>query len=55
MRQMNLYTKQKQAHRHGGQTAVTKGEKEGRRDGLEFGMNRCKPVYIGCINNKVLL
>ena len=53
MTQTNLYTKQKQTHRRGEQTAVTKG-RVGRRDGLEFGMNRCKLVYTGCIN-KVLL
>ena len=29
MTQMNLYTKQKQTHRHGEQTAVTKGRRWG--------------------------
>ena len=53
---MNLSTKQKQTHRHRGQTCGC--QREGRVGGgmnWEFGVSRCKLVYTGWINNKVLL
>ena len=34
---------------------VAKGEEDGRGKDWEFGISRCKLVYIGWINNKVLL
>ena len=34
---------------------VAKGEEFGRGKDSEFGISRCKLVYIGWINNKVLL
>ena len=51
---MNLPTKQKQTHGHN-RLVVAKGE--GVEGGVEweFGISRCKLLYIGCINNKVLL
>ena len=48
---MNLSVKEKQTHRHREQTCSC----QGRGIDWEFGINRCKLVYIGCINNKVLL
>ena len=57
MAQMNLSTKQKQAHRHREQTCrlvVAKGKGGGGRKYWEFGVSRCKLLYIGWINNKVL-
>ena len=49
MTQMNLSTKQKQTHRHREQTCGYQGKD------WEFGISRCKLLYIGWINNKVLL
>ena len=51
MTQMNLSTKQKQTHRHREQTCGCQG------GGMQWGtgVSRCKPLYIGWINNKVLL
>ena len=55
MAQMNLSTKQKQTHRHREQTCGCQGGGgQGRKD-WEFGISRCKLLYIGWINNKVLL
>ena len=51
MTQMNLSMKQKQTHRHREQTC---GCQEGGMD-WEFGTSRCKLLYTGWINNKVLL
>ena len=57
MIQMNLSTKQKQIHRHREQNrfVVAKGEGGGGGKDWEFGISRCKQLYIGWINNKVLL
>ena len=56
MTQMNLCTKQKQTHRHrehpGG---CQQGVGGGGGIDWEFGVSRCKLVYIGWINIKVLL
>ena len=58
---MNLSAKQKQTHRHREQTCGYQGGRGGGggrgRDGMdwEFGISRCKLLYIGWINNKVLL
>ena len=55
MTQMNLSMEQKQTHRHREQTSHAKGEGLGEGMDRESGMSRCKLVYIGWINNKVLL
>ena len=47
---MNLSMKQKQTHR--GQTCCCQGE--GGRMDWEFGISRCRPLYIGLINKKIL-
>ena len=52
---MNLSKKQKQTHRHRERLVVAKGETGGRGKNWEFGISRCKLLYIGWINNKVLL
>ena len=49
---MNLFTKQKQTHRHREQTC---GCQVGRGMDWEFGVSRCKLLYTEWINNKVLL
>ena len=54
MTQMNLSTKQKQTHRYREQTCGHQGA-GGRGTDWEFGISRCKLLYIGWINNKVLL
>ena len=51
MTQMNLSTKEKQTHRQREQTCGCEG---GGMD-WEFGISRCKLLYIEWINNKVLL
>ena len=48
---MNLCTKQKQIHIEN-RLRVTKGR--GVREDWEFGISRCKLLYIGWINNVVL-
>ena len=55
MTQMNLSKKQKQTHRHREQTCGCQGEGGGGGMDWEFGVSGCKQVYIGWINNKVLL
>ena len=53
--QMNLSTRQKQTHRHREQTGgCQRAGGWGGKD-WEFGINRGKLLYIGWINNKVLL
>ena len=53
---MNLSTKQKQTHRHREHTRGCQGEGVGGgRMECEFGVSRCKLLYIGWINNEVLL
>ena len=55
MTQMNLSTKEKQTQRHREQTCGCQGGRaEGGMD-WEFGVSRCKILYIGWINSKVLL
>ena len=51
MTQMTLSTKQKQTYKHRKQASGCQ------RRGMdwEFGINRCKQLYIGRIDNKVLL
>ena len=53
MTQMNLFTKQKQTHRHREQTCGRQGGAEWRVLDWEFGVSRCKLLYIEWIN-KVL-
>ena len=52
---MNLSPKQKHTHRHREQTCGCQGA--GGWGGMEWevGVSRCKLLYIGWINNKVLL
>ena len=54
MIQMNLSTKQKETDIES-KLVVAKGEGVGRGTDWEFGISRCKLLYIGWINNKVLL
>ena len=51
---MNISMKQKQSHRYREQTCGCQAGGGGGKD-REFGISRCKLVYIGWINNKVLL
>ena len=53
MTQMNFYETETDSHRE--HTVVAKGEGVGGGIYWEFGMSRCKLLYIGWINNKVLL
>ena len=54
--QMDLSIKQKQTHKHREQTCgCRRGGRGGGGMGWEFGISRCKLVYRGWINNKVLL
>ena len=55
MTQMNLSTKQRQTHRHREQTCGCQGGGGRGRNDWEFGVSRCKLLYIGWINNTVLL
>ena len=52
---MNLSTKQKQTHRHREQTCGCPGGGAGGGKDWEFGISRCKLLYTGWLNNKVLL
>ena len=51
---MNISMKQKQSHRYREQTCGCQAGGGGGKD-WKFGISRCKLVYIGWINNKVLL
>ena len=53
MIQMNLLTKQKQAHRHRKQTSGYQSEK-GVGKSQKFGINTCALLYIKKINDKIL-
>ena len=55
MTQMNLIMRQKPTHRHREQTCGCQGGGGGERMGWELGISRCKLLYVGWINNKVLL
>ena len=55
MAQMNLSTKQKQTHRHREQTCGCQVGLKGEGEDWEFGVNGCKLLYVGWINNTVLL
>ena len=54
---MNLSMKQKQTHRHRAQTCACQVAGGGAGGGMdwEFGISRCKVLYIEWINNRVLL
>ena len=53
---MNVSMKQKQTHRDREQACGCQGAGgQGERNNWEFGINRCKLLYIGWINNRVLL
>ena len=53
MTQMHLSTRQKQTNRHKEQTCGCQGDGGGMD--WEFGISRCKLLYIEWKNNKVLL
>ena len=52
---MNLSMKQKQTHRHREQTCGCQGGGVGGGMDWEFGISRCKLLYIERISNKVQL
>ena len=52
---MNLFTRQKQTHRHRKQTYNYQRGKEWGKINQEFGINRYTLLYIKKINNKDLL
>ena len=52
---MTLSMKQKQTHGHREQTCGGQGEWVGGGIEWEFGVSRCKLLYMEWINNKVLL
>ena len=54
MAQMNLSTKQKLTEIEN-RLVVAKGGGGGGGKDWEFGISRCKLLYIGWVNNKVLL
>ena len=49
------YLEQKQIHRHREQTCVCQGGGRGRGMDGEFGVSRCKLLYLEWISNGVLL
>ena len=53
MTQVNLSTKERQTHRRREQTCGCQAGVGGKD--WEFGISRCTLLYIGWINNKVLL
>ena len=55
MTQMNLSMKQNRIRDIENRLVVAKGEAGGRGMNWEFGISRCKLVYIDWLNNKVLL
>ena len=52
MAQMNLSIEQKQTHRCGQQTCSCQERGEGKWMDWEFGVNRCKLLYLGRIDNE---
>ena len=46
MAQMSLSTIQKWTHRHGEETVIAKGEREGSGMDWEFCVNRCKQLHL---------
>ena len=52
---MNLSMKQKQTHRHREQTWLPRGRRDWGGMDWEFGITRCKLLYIEWIKNEVLL
>ena len=52
---MNLSMKHKQTHRHTEQTCGCQGGEEVGERWTEFGVNRCKLLYIEFISSKFLL
>ena len=55
MTQMNIYTKQKQTHRHREKTYSCQGVGWGGGKDWEFGNSTGKLLHTGWINNKALL
>ena len=53
--QMNLFTKQKQTHRHREELMVTRGERWGGGIDWEFGIDRYTLLYSNYTTNKDLL
>ena len=54
MTQINIPAKQNQTHRYREQACRCQRQVEGRKD-WEFGISRCKILYIGWIKSKVTL
>ena len=52
---MNISKKEKQIHRQQNRLVIAKREGSGWVKDWEFGISRCQILYIGWINNKVLL
>jgi len=52
---MSLSTKHEQTHTHKEQTSGGQGGGGRKRNGLEFGIGRCKLLHLEWINNKVLM
>ena len=52
---MNLFMKQKRTYRRREETCGCQGGEGVGEGSMEFGISRCKPLYMGRINNKVLL
>ena len=55
MAQINLHTKQKQAHRHREQICSWQGMGRREKDRLGLAVGRCKLLHLELINKKVLM
>ena len=55
MAQMNISMKEKQTHRHREDLWLSRGKRVRKGKDWEFEISRGKLLYIGWINNKVLL
>ena len=52
---INLSIKEKQMHRYREHTSLPQARGDGGGIDWEFGVNRCELLYVGWINNKILL
>ena len=55
MVQMNLYTKQKQTHKHREQICGCQGGREERVIDWEFGVSRCKLLHFHLISHSEVM